>query len=67
LNKDLRALYTLNVNNQVIMFETNFSSFHKKLKEIIPELQSKWWLERRFNNGDLIEYKNYNIQRVYKK
>jgi len=68
MNKSLKVLYTLLIDNVIIAFDTNFSAFHGKIKKIEPLMRSPKWFHDNFKEGDLIELKleekTYFIQKL---
>lgn len=68
--RDLKNLYTLVIDNKVVMFETNLKKFVDELNEIEPETRNYDYYYRKFKKINQITFENtkgvkHYIQKVY--
>lgn len=68
--RDLKKLYALVKNNEVIMFRTNLKDFVCELNILEPGTRNYSYYCRRFEKEKNLEYVNekgevYNLQQVY--
>jgi len=68
--RDLKKLYTINHNNEVVGFATNLKSFVAILNELEPNARNYDYYGREFGKKNIIEFKGetgkiYNLQKVF--
>ena len=56
MNKVLKYLYVAIKHSEVVVFETNLSSFLNELREIEPELKSYSYYNRKFQSDHIISF-----------
>lgn len=68
MNKRITKLFSVCLNNRVVVIETNFSQFYDDLKAIEPNCNSDRWYIERFKESSefshIIDGKEYFFQKL---
>lgn len=67
--RDLKSLYTVIVDNKVVLFETNLKLFIERLNKIEPESRNYDYYYREFKKLNALEFTNnqgvkYHLQKL---
>lgn len=63
--RDLKSLYTLVVNNRIVLFDTNLKLFVEKLNDMDSNTRNYDYYYRQFKKKELIEFENDNGKKYY--
>ena len=70
--RDLKKLYTANVDNEVVIFATNLKSFVEMLTKIEPNARNYAYYDREFKKFSALDFvgaseKVYKLQKVFER
>lgn len=70
--RDLKKLYTANVDNEVVIFATNLKSFAAALAKIEPNARNYAYYDREFKKANVLPFtgdsgKVYKLQKVFER
>lgn len=68
MNERITRLFSCCLDNRVIVIDTNFKSFHRQLKNLVPKCNSDRWYSDRFKKepefDQVIDGHTYHFQQL---